>query len=390
MNPILAELLHGAGLSDIVSEPLQGGKVRTTKASGFIRRLMYENSLKHDGQYKYPVWKLHKDSEMDEPQKFVYKELANKQQDGDKDTAYGASPFIQKHFGTNRAVEFVRGRKHKKGDPKQESEAQREKRKDYPYRKKRKASKQQPQQSVEQQEERPAVVEEEDQPEVAEERPQDVAEDDKKYAEEHSAERTQSEYDRMFPKKSASKEKESLRKKEAYQRGKEEAKNRQYDYDLPEIPDELKPYIKEEDLEAILPGLVKRAKMGLLYKKAREVLPKGGWKITPPIIKMLDKMNSKLIEEMMKRKNTEENQTFERIRARQDEFEKELQSRPEIKRLAGTPQWRQAWSSQVGDLNRAKNHYLNEVVDEMIQSQLPDPGITKENVATYKIPKNYF
>lgn len=213
MNPILAELLHGAGLSDIV--PLQGGKIRTTQSSGFIRRLMYENSLKHDGQYKYPVWKLHKDSEMDEPQKFVYKELANKQQDGDKDTAYGASPFIQKHFGTNRAVEFVRGRKHKRGDPKQESEAQRQERKDYPYRTKRKASKQQPQQSVEQQEERPAVVEE-DQPEVAEE-PEDVAEDDQKYAEEHSVERTQSEYDRMFAKKSASKEKESLRKKKAYQ-----------------------------------------------------------------------------------------------------------------------------------------------------------------------------
>ncbi len=245
MNPILAELLHGAGLSDIVSEPLQGGKIRTTKASGFIRRLMYENSLKHDGQYRYPVWKLHKDSEMDEPKKFVYKELANKQQDGDKDTAYGASPFIQRHFGTNRAVEFVRGRKHKRGDPKQESEAQREKRKDYPYRQKRKASKQQPQQSVEQQEERPAVVEEEDQPEVAEERPKEVAEDDKKYAEEHSAERTQREYVSMFPKKSASKEKESLRKKTAYQLKKEakqaeaEAEERRRNPE-PEISDALK------------------------------------------------------------------------------------------------------------------------------------------------------
>jgi chemotaxis protein histidine kinase CheA len=249
MNPILAELLHGAGLSDIISEPLQGGKVRTTKASGFVRRLMYENSLKHDGQYKYPVWKLHKDSEMDEPQKFVYKELANKQQNGDKDTAYGASPFIQKHFGTNRAVEFVRGRKHKKGDPKQESEAQREKRKDYPYRKKRKASKQQPQQSVEQQEERPAVVEEEDQPEVAEE-PEDVAEDDQKYAEEHSADRTQREYDRMFQEKPASKAKESLRKKTAYQlkkeakQAEEEAEERRRNPE-PEISDALKEELRD-------------------------------------------------------------------------------------------------------------------------------------------------
>jgi hypothetical protein len=187
---------------------------------------------------------------MDEPKKFVYKELANKQQDGDKDTAYGASPFIQRHFGTNRAVEFVRGRKHKRGDPKQESEAQREKRKDYPYRQKRKASKQQPQQSVEQQEERPAVVEEEDQPEVAEERPQDVAEDDKKYAEEHSAERTQREYEGMFPKKSASKEKESLRKKTAYQLKKEakqaeaEAEERRRNPE-PEISDALKEELRD-------------------------------------------------------------------------------------------------------------------------------------------------
>lgn len=307
MNPVLAELLHGAGLSDIVMPrkesvkalnggffnlnafrsmpsgtkailssavkpvmdslvpalgqvaehiiPLIGkgdmeGGLRTTKASGFIRRLMYENSLKHDGQYKYPVWKLHKDSTMDEPFKFVYKELANKQQDGDRDTAYGASPFIQKHFGTNRAVEFVRGRKAQRGDPKQESEAQREKRKDFPYRKKRKESKKQPQQSVEQQEERQPLVVADNKPEVAEERPEDVAEDDKKYAEEHSAERTQSEYDRMFPKKSASKEKESLRKKTAYQLKKEakqaeaEAEERRRNPE-PEISEALKEELRD-------------------------------------------------------------------------------------------------------------------------------------------------
>jgi hypothetical protein len=429
MNPVLAELLHGAGLSDIViprkesmkalnggffnlnafrsmpsgtkailssalkpvSEGLvpalgqvaehiipligkgdmEGGKIRTTKASGFIRRLMYENSLKHDGQYKYPVWKLHKDSEMDEPKKFVYKELANKQQDGDRDTEYGASPFIQKHFGTNRAVEFVRGRKHKKGDPKQESEAQREKRKDYPYRQKRKASKQQPQQSVEQQEERQPLVVADNKPEVAEERPEDVAEDDKKYAEEHSVERTQSEYDRMFPKKSASKEKESLRKKEAYKRGKEEAKNRQYDYNLPEIPDELKPFIKEEELEVMLPDLVRRAKIKLLYKKAREALPPyRQWKTTPAIITLIDKVNSKRTQENMndRGKDTEENRVYDRIQARIDELKGERR----------------------GIIHRERRRFLDEDVDEMIQSQLPDPGITKENVATYKIPKKYF
>lgn len=341
MNPILADLLHGAGLSHIAN--MDGG---FTQSSGFIRRLMAENKLKHNGQYKYPVWKLAPGSTMNKAVKFEYKKIANKGQSGANESAYGASPFIQRHFGQVRAV----------------------------------ASEEEPKESVKQQEARKAFS-------VAEHKPEKM-EDEQKYAEEHSAKRTEGEYNKLFPQKSDSKVKESERKKEAYKRGKEEAKNRQYDYDLPEIPSELKPYIKEEDLEAILPGLVKRAKIGLLYKKAREVLPKQ-LKTTPPIIKMLDKMNSKIIEEHQQ-KNTEENKTYERIRARQDEFEKELQSRPEIKRLVGTPQWRQAWSSQVGDLNRAKNHFLNEIADEMIQSQLPDPGITKENVNTYKIPKNYF
>jgi len=299
MNPVLAELLHGAGLSDIViphqnlnggffnlyafrsmpsgtkailsnavkpiSESLipalgqvaehiipligkgdmEGGKVNCGAKSGFIRRLMYENSLKHDGQYKYPVWKLHKDSTMDEPFKFDYKKIANEPQRGENESAYGASPFIQKHFGTHRAVEFVRGRKAQKGDPKQESEAQREQRKIF-----RKKSKKQPQQSVEQQEERQPLIVADNKPEVAKERVENVAEDDQKYAEEHSAERTQSEYDRMFPKKSASKEKESLRKKTAYQlkkeakQAEEEAEERRRNPE-PEISDALKEELRD-------------------------------------------------------------------------------------------------------------------------------------------------
>lgn len=217
----------------------RGGKM--SARSGFIRRLMAENSFKHDGQYQYPVWKLHKDSTMDEPKKFVYKEIANEPQRGENPSAYGASPFIQKHFGTNRAVAFVRGRKHKKGDPKQESEAQLKLRKGFPS----KTSKKQPQKAVEQQEERQPLIVAEDQPEVAEERPQDVAEDDKKYAEEHSAERTQREYDRMFQEKPASKAKESLRKKTAYQlkkeakQAEEEAEERRRNPE-PEISDALK------------------------------------------------------------------------------------------------------------------------------------------------------
>lgn len=223
----------------------RGGKM--SAQSGFIRRLMAENSLKHDGQYKYPVWKLHKDSTMDEPFKFNYEDIANPAQrgtnthKGKNPDNYGASPFIQKHFGTNRAVAFVRGRKHKRGDPKQESDLQLKLRKDF----RSKASKKQPQKAVEQQEERPAVVEEEDQPEVAEERPQDVAEDDQKYAEEHSAKRTEGEYNKLYQSPEASKAKESERKKSAYQlkkeakKAEEEAEERRRNPE-PEISDALK------------------------------------------------------------------------------------------------------------------------------------------------------
>ena len=86
---------------------LLGGKM--SPAAGFVRRMMYENSLKHDGQYKKPTDPAHKDSKMKKWDAFDYKKLANASQDGvnkagknrwgqEKTAAYGASPFIIKHF----------------------------------------------------------------------------------------------------------------------------------------------------------------------------------------------------------------------------------------------------------------------------------------------------
>jgi len=175
MNPALAELLHGAGLGDIVIPPMTGGFFNLNafrnmprgtsailssavkpiteglvpalgqvaehiipllgkgigskksilegteypmeggfgKSSGFIRRLMAENALKHQGQYKNPTWELHPRSTMSAKAKFDYKKLANPDQSGSNDVEYGASPFIQKHFGHARAVPFER----KRGEP---------------------------------------------------------------------------------------------------------------------------------------------------------------------------------------------------------------------------------------------------------------------------------
>lgn len=134
MNPELYELLKGAGLEDIVIprkefidehkhlisllrrsndpalrkeassqkkelEKMTGG---FSKASGFIRRLMAENKKKH-GDYRRPVWPLAEDSTMNQPWKFKYYKIANTEQDGVNNAEYGASPFIQSHFGNVRA-----------------------------------------------------------------------------------------------------------------------------------------------------------------------------------------------------------------------------------------------------------------------------------------------
>jgi len=80
-----------------------------TKSSGFIRRLMAENTVAHKGQYGNPT-KLPKGSTMNRPAEFDYKKLANAEQKGTNTSAYGASPFIQKHFGTTERVPFERKR----------------------------------------------------------------------------------------------------------------------------------------------------------------------------------------------------------------------------------------------------------------------------------------
>lgn len=115
---IIPLLGKGIGSKKSISEgtayPMEGGKL--TRASGFIKRLMAENALKHQGQYKNPTWELHPRSTMSQPWEFKYKKLANPDQNGENvyedgtPKEYGASPFIQKHFGQARAVPFERKR----------------------------------------------------------------------------------------------------------------------------------------------------------------------------------------------------------------------------------------------------------------------------------------
>ena len=83
-----------------------------SKQSGFIRRMMAENAVKHSGQYKKPTSPLAPGSTMNKPVAFDYEKLATPEQKGKKTSgnAYGASPFIQKHFGTAEVVPFVRKR----------------------------------------------------------------------------------------------------------------------------------------------------------------------------------------------------------------------------------------------------------------------------------------
>jgi len=142
MNPQLYQLLCGAGIEDVViprkkfisehnhlikllrssdnpalqkeansqSDELHSLKGGFTKKSGFIRRLMAENALKHKGQYQNPTYPLHPESTMNKPAEFKYNKLASTEQNGSNPKEYGASPFIQKHFAHARAVPFVRKR----------------------------------------------------------------------------------------------------------------------------------------------------------------------------------------------------------------------------------------------------------------------------------------
>ena len=134
MNRDLLELLQGAGLEHIVLprkdfikehrhlikllqksddpafrkeassqkkelDEMTGGNAK----AGFIRRMMWENQHKHDGEYKRPVYPLADDSKMKQPWKFKYHKLANREQSGVNQRNYGASPFITRHFGNVRA-----------------------------------------------------------------------------------------------------------------------------------------------------------------------------------------------------------------------------------------------------------------------------------------------
>ena len=68
------------------------------RATGFVRRMMAENALKHKGQYGNPTDPLHPKTTMDAAIPFRYKRLKNK------------SAFIVKHFGQAAMVPFKRKR----------------------------------------------------------------------------------------------------------------------------------------------------------------------------------------------------------------------------------------------------------------------------------------
>ncbi len=74
---------------------LVGGRGR---ASGFIMRMMAENKKKHQGDYRNPSAPKDYPSTMNQWVPFDYKRLANTDQGGENENAYGASPFIQRHF----------------------------------------------------------------------------------------------------------------------------------------------------------------------------------------------------------------------------------------------------------------------------------------------------
>lgn len=106
------ELAKEAASQEAEMKSYKGG---FSKQSGFIRRMMAENALKHKGQYKKPTDPLAPGSTMNKPVPFEYEKLATPGQKGKKTRGnpYGASPFIQKHFGTAEAVPFER----KRGQP---------------------------------------------------------------------------------------------------------------------------------------------------------------------------------------------------------------------------------------------------------------------------------
>jgi hypothetical protein len=115
---LIALLNHGSRKSLRKEAKEQQAELATKGGSGksnFIARLMAETKYKHRspsdktkpydkslGKYKKPVMNPDKDdTEMNKAVKFDYNRLANKNQvkSGANENAYGASPFIAKHFG---------------------------------------------------------------------------------------------------------------------------------------------------------------------------------------------------------------------------------------------------------------------------------------------------
>lgn len=97
------DCISGAGLEPILQADYTGGR---GQASGFIMRMMAENKKKHQGQYKNPSDNDY-GSTMNKFRAFDYKQLANEEQNGNNDADIGASPFIQRHFGSPDAVPFI-------------------------------------------------------------------------------------------------------------------------------------------------------------------------------------------------------------------------------------------------------------------------------------------
>ena len=97
------DCISGAGLEPILQADYTGGR---GQASGFIMRMMAENKKKHQGQYKNPSDNDY-GSTMNKFRAFDYKRLANAEQNGDGEGEIGASPFIQRHFGSPEAVPFI-------------------------------------------------------------------------------------------------------------------------------------------------------------------------------------------------------------------------------------------------------------------------------------------
>lgn len=97
------ECISGAGLEPILQADYTGGR---GQASGFIMRMMAENKKKHQGQYKNPSDNDY-GSTMNKLRAFDYKRLANAEQNGNNEAEIGASPFIQRHFGSPEAVPFI-------------------------------------------------------------------------------------------------------------------------------------------------------------------------------------------------------------------------------------------------------------------------------------------